>query len=91
MCIRDRNAYSSKGIPLNINNFRDYELSSGDEIEMKDNYILVSSIINDDNQNLVTVKTEKLLITNELLSTIDHQEKNIEIENPCLLYTSRCV
>ena len=76
------NAYSSSGIALEINKKRDFALLSGHEIEMKDNYILVNSIVNDSNQNLTTVKIEKFLISNELLSTNSDVQKKIEIENP---------
>ncbi|WP_169743933.1 T9SS type A sorting domain-containing protein [Kaistella jeonii] len=76
------NAYSSTGNPLKINNSRDFSLLSGDEIEMKDNFILVNSIIPDQNQNLIRVKIEKFLIVTEKLSTSNTSLKKIEVENP---------
>lgn len=45
------NAYSNSGVSLNLNNARDFSLFSGHEIELKDHYILVKSIITDENQN----------------------------------------
>ncbi len=76
------NAYSSSGISLNINNQRNFALLSGHEIEMKDNYILVNSIVKDSNQNFVVVKIEKFLISNDLLSTANDLHKDIFVENP---------
>ena len=75
-------AYSAKGIPLLINNESSYGVLSGDQIEMKGNYILVSSVISDDNQNMNRVKIEKFLITNDKLSTTNTNVNQIEIENP---------
>lgn len=76
------NAYSDKGFSLNINNQRDFALLSGNEIEMKDNYILVNSIVSDGHQNLITLKIDKFLITNDLLSTVNNLQKKITVENP---------
>lgn len=75
-------AYSAIGNSLKINNMTDFNLLSGHEIEMKDNYILVNSTIPDDNQNMSRVKIEKFLIVNELLATSNNSLKKIEIENP---------
>lgn len=76
------NAYSESGSSLNINNMRDFSLFSGHEIEMKDDYILVNSIVPDANQNLVNVKVEKFLIANDMLSTTNNLRKTISVENP---------
>lgn len=74
------NAYSSTGNALEINNSRDFSLLSGHEIELKDNFILVNSILPD--QNLTRMKIEKFLILTEKLSTSNTSLKKIEIENP---------
>ncbi len=75
-------AYSAKGIPLLINNESSFGVLSGDQIEMKGNYILVSSLISDDNQNMNRMKIEKFLISNDKLSTSNTSGSQIEIENP---------
>ena len=75
-------AYSASGLSLKINNQSEFALSSGNEIEMKDNYILVNSIIPDANQNLVKMKIEKFIMVDERLSTINNSLKNIKVENP---------
>ncbi|MDQ0476520.1 T9SS type A sorting domain-containing protein [Chryseobacterium sp. MDT2-18] len=75
-------AYSQSGTSLKINSQRDFNLLSGHEIEIKDNYILVNSILPDDYQNLVRVKIEKFLISKEQLSTSNNTLKKIEVENP---------
>lgn len=76
------NAYSDTGNALQINNQRDFDLLSGQEIEVKDNYILVNSILRNAQQNPVSLKIEKFLITNESLSTSQNNLQRIEIENP---------
>ena len=76
------NAYSTAGISLNINNVRDFSLTSGHEIEMKDNYILIKSMLRDENQNVVNVKIEKLLISDGRLTTSNNPLKQIKVENP---------
>lgn len=76
------NAYSATGTPLQINSQRDFKLLSGHEIEMKDNYILVNSILPANNQNGTRVKIEKYLVTQEQLSTATSALKKIEVENP---------
>ena len=75
-------AYSASGLSLKINNQNEFALSSGNEIEMKDNYILVNSIVPDANQNLVKMKIEKFIMVDERLSTINNSLKNIKVENP---------
>lgn len=75
-------AYSVKGSPILINHESSFRLISGDEIEMKDNFILVSSIISDENQNTNGVKIEKFLISNDKLATTNINTDQIEIENP---------
>ncbi|MCZ2085691.1 MAG: T9SS type A sorting domain-containing protein [Flavobacteriales bacterium] len=79
---RSLNAYSETGVSLKINNSRDFALSSGHEIEMKSNYIIVNSIVSDANQNLTKLKIEKFLITNDLLTTTNILKKKITVENP---------
>ena len=76
------NAYSTAGIPLKINNARDFNLSSGHEIELKDNYILIKSILPDDHQNIVKVQIEKFLISQNRLAVINNDIKQIKVENP---------
>lgn len=75
-------AYSAAGNSLTINNNSELNLISGQEIEMKDNYILVNSVIPGNGQNIFQVKVEKFLITNESLGTLSDKVENIEIENP---------
>ena len=76
------NAYSTAGISLNINNDRDFSLTSGHELEVKDNYILVKSMIQDVNQNIVKVKIEKFLLSDDRLETSNNALKQIKVENP---------
>jgi len=76
------NAFSATGSILTVNEVRNFDLLSGQEIEMKDNYILINSILPDDDQNLVRLKIEKYLIFNEKLSTETSLLKKIEVENP---------
>lgn len=76
------NAFSTTGNALKINNNRDFNLLSGHEIEVKDNFILVNSILPDQNQNLTRVKIEKYLVKTEKLSTSNTSLKKIEVENP---------
>ena len=76
------NAYSDTGIALQINNQRDFDLQSGQEIEVKNNYILVNSILRNAQQNPVSLKIEKFLISTEKLSTSQSNLQRIEIENP---------
>ena len=76
------NAYSASGVSLKINSYRDFDLPSGHEIEMKDDYILINSIVPDVDQNLVKVKIEKFLMTNELLATANNAVNKIKVENP---------
>ena len=76
------NAYSTAGISLNINNVRDFSLTSGHELEVKDNYILVKSMIQDVNQNIVNVKIEKFLLSDDRLATSNNALKQIKVENP---------
>lgn len=76
------NAYSAAGISLNINNVRDFGLTSGHELEVKDNYILVKSMIKDVNQNIVNVKIEKFLLSDDRLATSNNALKQIKVENP---------
>ena len=76
------NAYSIAGISLNINNVRDFSLTSGHEIEVKDNYILIKSMLKDENQNVVNVKIEKYLISDGRLATSNNPLKQIKVENP---------
>ena len=75
-------AYSSTGTSLKINGNRDFALQSGQEIEVKPTYILVNSIIQDENNILNRVKIEKFLFQNNNLSTSNNQLKNVEIQNP---------
>ena len=75
-------AYSSTGTSLKINGNRDFALQSGQEIEVKPTYILVNSIIQDENNILNQVKIEKFLFQNNNLSTSNNQLKNVEIQNP---------
>ena len=75
-------AYSSTGTSLKINGNRDFALQSGQEIEVKPTYILVNSIIQDENNVLNRVKIEKFLFQNNNLSTSNNQLKNVEIQNP---------
>ena len=76
------NAYSTAGVSLNINNVRDFSLNSGHEIEVKDNYILIKSMLQDENQNVVNVKIEKFLISDGRLATSNNPLKQIKVENP---------
>ena len=76
------NAYSTTGVSLNVNSVRDFSLTSGHEIEVKDNYILVKSMIQDVNQNIVNVKIEKFLLSDNRLGTGDNALKQIKVENP---------
>ena len=75
-------AYSSTGTSLKINGNRDFALQSGQEIEVKPTYILVNSIVQDENNILNRVKIEKFLFQNNNLSTSNNQLKNVEIQNP---------
>lgn len=75
-------AYSATGNSLEINNKTDFSLTSGHEIEMKEDYILVNSIIADGTQNPVQAKIEKFLIIHDKLSTSNNSLKNIQVENP---------
>ena len=75
-------AYSSTGTSLKINGNRDFALQSGQEIEVKPTYILVNSIVQDENNFLNRVKIEKFLFQNNNLSTSNNQLKNVEIQNP---------
>ena len=75
-------AYSSTGTSLKINGNRDFALQSGQEIEVKPTYILVNSIVQDENNLLNRVKIEKFLFQNNNLSTSNNQLKNVEIQNP---------
>ena len=75
-------AYSNKGTSVNIDLKTVFDLTSGNEIEMKNNYILVNSILSDHNQNFSQVKIEKFIISNNSLSTSNNLTKKIEIENP---------
>lgn len=76
------NGYSSTGNALTINDKRDFNLLSGHEIEIKNNYVLVNSIIQDANQNMSSVKIEKFMISSEKLSTVNTTVINIKVENP---------
>ncbi len=76
------NAYSNAGISLNINNIRDFSLTAGHEIEVKDSYILVKSLIKDVNQDIVNVKIEKFLLSDDRLATGNNGLKQIKVENP---------
>lgn len=76
------NAYSTSGVSLNINNVRDFSLTAGHEIEVKDSYILVKSMIKEVNQNIVNVKIEKFLLSDDRLATGNNALKQIKVENP---------
>ncbi|WP_027377987.1 T9SS type A sorting domain-containing protein [Kaistella palustris] len=75
-------AYSTSGNSLMINSRSDFKLLSGHEIEVKDNYILVNSIVPADGQNPEQVKIEKFTVVDERLSTAAVTLKSIEVENP---------
>jgi hypothetical protein len=49
---------------------------------VKPTYILVNSIIQDENNLLNRVRIEKFLFQNNNLSTSNNQLKNVEIQNP---------
>lgn len=76
------NAQSEIGVSLKINNNRDFAITSGNEIEMKNNYLILNSIVSDANQNLTHLKIEKFLITNDLLSTPNILMNKTTVENP---------
>ncbi len=77
------NAYSTAGAALTINSTRNFNLSSGNEIELKDNYILVKSIISDENQNDAQVTIEKFIISDQnRLTNNNLLEPTIKVENP---------
>jgi hypothetical protein len=81
------NAYSTSGAALTINSTRNFNLSSGNEIELKDNYILVKSIVSDENQNDVQVKIEKFVISDQNRLTNNNLiEPIIKVENPMREY-----
>lgn len=77
------NAYSTNGSRLLINNRRDFNLFSGQEIELKDNYILVKSILSDISQNNKQLKIEKFFISDQRFMTGNNfLQSVIQIENP---------
>lgn len=75
-------AFSAKGNSLKINNQNEFELLSGEEIEMKDQYLYINSILPKVEQNLAQVKIEKFSVQKEKLSTISLSPKKITVENP---------
>lgn len=76
------NAYSATGTVLTINNQRDFTLTSGDQIEIKNNYILVKSIVSDPGENIGRLRIEKFILSTDKLSTVNNTTNNIEVENP---------
>jgi len=75
-------AYTEKGNSLLINNQSTFSLLSGNTLEIKDNYILINSIVPDENQILSKIKIEKVIFSNDLLATTDNPLNKIEVENP---------
>lgn len=75
-------AFSAKGNSLKINNQNEFELLSGEEIKMKDQYLYINSILPKVEQNLAQVKIEKFSVQKEKLSTISLSPKKITVENP---------
>lgn len=76
------NAYSATGNVISINDQRDFNLISGDQIEVQNNYILVNSIISDPNQSMGKVKIQKFMLSTDKLSVINNSVNTIEVENP---------
>lgn len=74
--------YAEKGNSLLINNQSTFSLLSGNALEIKDNYILVNSIVPNENQIMSKIKIEKFIFSNDLLSTINNSVNKIEVENP---------
>ena len=76
------NAYSSAGSPLIINNKRDYKLTGGKQIEVADDFIYISSVVEDTAQNLSQIKIEKYIMLNEKLAVSDDLYEKPSVENP---------
>lgn len=72
--------YAEKGNSLLINNQSTFSLLSGNALEIKDNYILVNSIVPNENQIMSKIKIEKFIFSNDLLSTLNNSVNKTKLK-----------